>query len=207
MTRFRVFIAVCALIGAVVGAVLGYVLSPHPHRYKATANVALLPAADLTTVEASNFWEVLTRGQVSRTAAVVFDDPRWLTSAANTAKVPLDELSLDAAALPETTMLSVTVVANTAGAAEVALNDVLTTAAPEVASLTAPYVVKVVWPPKGSAVPVPLPGHLQVAAAGALGGFLVGGGLGWLVMRRRGAGTPGEELAGDIVDDEARHRS
>ncbi|WP_396925644.1 hypothetical protein [Mycolicibacterium sp.] len=185
MAKYRLTIAAFAVIGALLGAALGYVLAPHPHRYQAAARVALLPAPDLTIGEASPFWEVLSRGQISRTAAVLYNDPRWLPSAANAAKVPQSELALTAAALPDTTIVTVTVDAGSAKAAEAALNDVLTKATPEVTQLSAPYAVKVLWPQEGSAVPVPVPGATQVAAAGALGGLLIGGGAGWLVLRAR----------------------
>lgn len=186
MRIFRFAIPVLAMIGALLGAALGFLLTPDAGNYKATADVAFLPAPNLTTVEASNFWEVLTRGQVSRTAAVVYEEPRWLASAANTAKVPVGELTLSAAAVPETTIVEVTVQATSAAAAEAALNDVLTTATPEVASLAAPYSVRVLWPPEGSAVPAGLPGRTQVMAAGGLAGLLVGGAVGWAVIRRSG---------------------
>ncbi|MGY4711960.1 hypothetical protein ACXDF8_20740 [Mycolicibacterium sp. CBM1] len=188
MTRQRVVIAVVALIGVLFGAAFGFALAPQPHRFQASAHVALLPAADLTTEEASAFWEVLTRGQVSRTAAVLYNDPRWLPSAANAAKVPESELALTAAALPDTTMMAVTVDAGSRAAAEKALTDVLTNATPEVTSLVAPFAVKVLWPPQGNATPVPGPGRMQIAAAGALGGLLIGGGVGWLLARSRRRG-------------------
>jgi hypothetical protein len=187
MTKPRIMIAVLALIGAVLGAGIGAVAAPGSSRYVAEANVAFLPAPELTMVEASDFWEVLTRGQVTRTAAIVYDDPRWLTSAANAAKIPRDDLTLNAAALPETTILTVTVSAGSAAAAEAALNNVLVTATPEVSALAEPYFVKVMWPPEGSASPEPTPGRMQVAAAGALAGLLAGGGIGWFLSRRRRA--------------------
>ncbi|WP_179466270.1 YtxH domain-containing protein [Mycolicibacterium vinylchloridicum] len=185
MTKHRRTIAVFAFIGAIVGAALGYFLAPQPHWYQASANVALLPAPDLTTEQSSAFWEVLTRGQVSRTAAVLYNDARWVPSAANAAKVPQADLSLSAAALPDTTIVVVTVVAHSADAAEAGLNDVLNRATPEVASLAAPYAVKVMWPPQNNALPLPSPRRSQVAAAVALGGLLVGGGAGWIVARSR----------------------
>lgn len=197
MTKRRMLIAVLAVLGAVLGAGIGVFAVAAPSRYSASADVAFLPAPNLTTVEASDFWEVLTRGQVTRTAAIVYDDPRWLPSAADAAKVPRDDLTLEAVALPDTTMLTVTVSAGSAGAAEAALNNVLTTATPEVSSLVAPYFVKVLWPPEDSAWPEASPGRLQLAAAGALGGFLIGAGIGWLVQRRRGdAGSPGKHSDG-----------
>lgn len=186
MTKQRRTIVVFALIGAVLGAALGFLLAPRSHWYQASANVALLPAPDLTTEQSSAFWEVLTRGQVSRTAAVLFNDPRWIPSAANAAKVPQADLSLSAAALPDTTIVVVTVVAHSADAAEAGLNDVLNRATPDVASLAAPYAVKVLWPPQNNALPLPSPRRSQVGAALALGGLLIGGGVGWFFTRSRG---------------------
>lgn len=194
MTKSRIMIAVLALIGAVLGAGLGAVAAPGTSRYVASANVAFLPAPELTMVQASDFWEVLTRGQVTRTAAIVYDDERWLSPAADAAKVPRDDLTLTASALPETTILTVTVTARSAAAADAALNKVLETATPEVSSLAAPYFVKVLWPPEGSAYPEPSPGRLQVAAGGALAGLLLGGGIGWFLQRR-----------GRIRDESGRH--
>lgn len=203
MRFYRFAIPALALIGAVFGALLGIVLTPDAGRYKATGDVAFLPAANLTIIEASNFWEVLTRGQVSRTAAVVYDDPRWLPSAANAAKVSESELTLSAAAVPETTIVAVTVQAPSPEAAEAALNDVLTTATAEVASLAAPYSVRVLWPAKGSAVPLSLPGRAQIMAAGGLAGILVGGGTGWYLTRRVRIGQQRSQPSADPLDDGA----
>ncbi len=190
MRFFRFAVPALILIGSLLGVALGVLLTPEAGRYKATGDVAFLPAANLTIVEASNFWEVLTRGQVSRTAAVVYGDPRWLPSAADTAKMSASELTLTAAAVPETTIVAVTVQAPSPEAAEAALNDVLTTATPEVASLVSPYAVRVLWPPAGSAMPLALPGRTQLMAVGALAGILIGGGTGWYLTRRVRVGQP-----------------
>ncbi len=45
---------------------------------------------------------------------MLYNDPRWLPSAANAAKVPQSELALTAAALPDTTIVTVTVDAGSA---------------------------------------------------------------------------------------------
>ncbi|EHB55958.1 hypothetical protein MycrhDRAFT_3152 [Mycolicibacterium rhodesiae JS60] len=185
MTKSRIVIALFVLAGAILGGLLGALATPEASRYTASANVALLPGRDLTPAEASSFWDVLTRGQVTRTAAIVYDDSRWLPSAAKAANVPQSELTLTAAALPETTMLRVTVTAPSSAAAETGLNDVLTTATAEVTSLAAPYFVDVLWPQKGTAVQAFASSRVQVAAAGALGGLLVAGGIGWFIVRRR----------------------
>lgn len=202
MTKPRMMIAMLGLIGAVLGAGIGALAAPGASRYVAEANVAFLPAPELTMVEASDFWEVLTRGQVTRTAAIVYGDPRWLTSAAAAANVSRDDLTLSAAALPETTILTVTVSAGSAAAADAALNNVLVTATPEVSNLSTPYFVKVLWPPEGSASPAPMPGRMQVAGAGALAGLLAGGGIGWFLSRRRrgAAGRHSDNHGAPAVD-------
>ena len=218
MARGRLIVLLVALVGAVIGAALGALLTPQSSRYEAWANVVLVPPTNLSLGEASSFWEVLTNGQISRTAAILYYDERWLPSAAEAANIPQNELTVSAYALPETTMLTVLVEASSSAAAESALNDVLTTATPEVSSVLAPYFVKVLWPEKGSPVPVAGPGKTQFAAAGALGGLLVCGGLAWLFLRRRQtragqAENPGEaekpgeaENPGESVDDETLAR-
>lgn len=211
MIKHPFAIPALAVIGALLGAALGFLLTPDAGRYRAVAEVAFLPAPNLTTVEASNFWEVLTRGQVNRTAAIVYEDPRWMPSAANAAKVPQSQLVLSAAAVPETTVAEVTVTAPSGPTAEAALNDVLTTATPEVGAIVAPYSVKVLWPQKGSAAPVGLPGRAQIMVAGGLAGLLIGGGAGWFLARRsRGAGasrhSAPEPFDDPTLDDEALPR-
>lgn len=211
MTKPRRLIAILAVVGALLGVALGAVVATGPSRYTASADVALLPAPNLTLVEASDFWEVLTSGQVTRTAAIVYGDPRWLTAAADAARVRRSDVSLTAAALPETTILTVTVSAGSAEAADAALNNVLTTATPEVTSLVAPFFVKVLWPPENSAWEKSAPGKTQMMLVGALGGLLIGSGVGWWLSRHRRDGTnsPGKHsnvhVAGDdTVDDSIR---
>jgi hypothetical protein len=202
VTRYRIIVLIFALVGALLGAAAGFLLAPHPHRYGASANVVLLPPTGLSSAESASFWEVITRGQVTRTAAVVYDDPRWLASAANAASVPQSQLALTVGALPDTTMLTATMSADSPAAAEAALNDLLTAATPEVGSLVVPFVVKVLWPPRGSAKPLPLPSRVQVAAAGALGGLLLVSGIGWgVVLYRNRAG--GVDSAADRADDDS----
>ena len=183
MRKRRAIVVLAALLGAVMGAVLGVLATPQTVRYGAWADIVLVPPSELTSAEASSFWEVLTGGQISRTAAILYSDARWLPTAAAAAGVPQGELNVEAYALPETTMLVVHAQADSQAAADSALNSVLTTATPEVSSVLSPYFVKVLRPQHDD--PMTGPGKLQFAAAGALGGLLVCGGLGWLFVRRR----------------------
>lgn len=199
MTKRRIIISGFALVGTVLGVVFGALTAPTAERYTASVNVAMIPAPTLTTVEASSFWEVLTRGQISRTAAIVYEDPRWLASAAKAANVRQSDLTLTASALPDTSVIAVTVTASSPAAAEAGLSDVLMTAAPEVAAVTAPFLAKVLSPTQGAAQPVPLPNRSQVAAAGALAGLLAGGSIGWYVLRRRSGPRVADDPSADTV--------
>lgn len=203
MTKQRFVIILFALSGTVLGAAFGALVAPTAQRYTASVNVALIPGPNLTTEESSSYWEVLTRGQIARTAAIVYEDTSWLTSAARAANVRQSDLTLTASALPETSLLSVTVTANSSAAAEAALSDVLTTASPQVASVTAPFLAKALSPTEGSAHPVPVPGRAQVAAAGALAGLLGGGSIGWYFLRRRRGPQVADDRSSDAIQTDA----
>jgi hypothetical protein len=183
MIKRRLFIVVLALIGAVVGAGLAVAATPKSTRYEIEAQVALVPAPDLTMAEASNFWEVLTRGQMTRTAAILYQDWKWLPAAADDAKVPYGSITLTAAALPETTLLTVTVTAGSKDAAKAALTSIMNNATPEVASMVQPYSVKILWPREDAAHLLPGPDSTQLAAGGGLGGLLLGGAVGYFLAR------------------------
>lgn len=213
MIKRRIVIIVCALIGAIAGAAFGALAAPTAERYTATVDVALIPGPNLTTAESSSFWEVLTRGQITRTAAIVYEDWRWLKSAAEAANVRQSELTITAGALPETTVLTVNVTANSPEAAEAALSDVLITAAPQVASVTAPFQAKALSSTQDSAYPVSVPRGAQFTATGALAGLLAGGSMGWYFLRRRRTlpmlhvDSDFAVESGDTSEDTARHGS
>jgi len=177
--------AICAAIGLVAGAVVG-LLMPISTTYHATAQIAMIPGTNLTTADASGFWDVLTQGQIPRTAAAIYSDPRWVASAASAAGVDPAELSLTAGALPETTMVSITADAPTAHAAEAAVADLLAKAGPEVTAVLAPFQVRVVSPPNGASAVTT--SRKQLMLAGALGGLMLGAiagiGVRWLRSRR-----------------------
>ncbi len=201
MTKRRLLILLFAAIGAVLGAGIGVLAAPTAHQYQDSANIALLPPPNMTTDQSSTFWDVLTRGQITRTAAIIYGDTRWLQTAANSLGVPRSELTVTSSALPETTVVTVTVTAKSADAAEAAMTTILNTAAPEVASVTAPYVAKVLWPPQGSAYQIHAPSRKQFAAAGGLAGLLAGGSIAWFVARRRARVAPVPNPPDDGVPD------
>jgi capsular polysaccharide biosynthesis protein len=178
------FVALCA-IGLVAGAVAG-ALFPVSKIYRATTQVALVPGPNLTTADASAYWEVLTQGQVSRTAAAIFADPRWGASAASVAGVAESNLTLTAGAVPDTTMVSITADAPSAQAAQAAAADLLAKATPEVTAVSAPFQVRVVSPPDGASAMTT--SRTQLILAGALGGLMCGAAVGigvtWLRSRR-----------------------
>jgi hypothetical protein len=181
-------VAICAVIGLVVGAV-GGALFPVSTTYRATAQVALVPGPNLTTADASAYWEVLTQGQVSRTAAAVFSDPRWGAGAASAAGVAESSLTLTAGAVPDTTMVSITADAPSAHAAQAAVADLLAKATPEVTAVSAPFQVRVVSPPNGASAMTT--SRTQLILAGALGGLIFGAavGMGVTWLRRRRSNT------------------
>lgn len=178
----------CALVGIAIGVLAGLCL-PLATSYRATAEIAMVPGPDLTTADASAYWEVLTQGQVSRTAATVYADPRWLDSAAEAAGVRAAQLTLTAGALPETTMVSISADAPSAAAAQAAVTDLLDKATPEVGAVSAPFKVRVVS--KSTSATAMTTSRLQVILAGALAGLLVGGaaGVGATMLRTRSTGT------------------
>ncbi|BBY45258.1 hypothetical protein A5765_04155 [Mycolicibacterium celeriflavum] len=181
-------VAMCAAIGLVIGGLAGLLL-PVSTTYRATAQVALVPGPDLSTADASAYWEVLTQGQVSRTAAAVYSDPRWAASAASAAGIDASSLTLTAGALPDTTMVSITADAPSAQAAQAAVSDLLAKATPEVTAVSAPFQVRVVSPPDGASAMTT--SRTQLVLAGALGGLLLGVAVGigaaWLRSRRSNA--------------------
>ena len=184
LERSRVMLMLGIVCGAVLGALIALAWPSDGTRYRAEAEVALLPAPNLPIAESASFWEVLTSGQVSKTAAIVYqNEARWLPSAAQAAGVPTSDLTLTAAEIPDTSIVSVAVEGPSEQAATRALDDVLRTANPQVARVSAPFVVNVMWPAQGSAEQVAGASTLQIVAAGLFGGAIVGAGVALLLNR------------------------
>lgn len=181
MAKPRTFIAMLALAGAFLGGIVGVLAAPKPTHFSATATVVMSPDATKTGGEMSAFWSVLNRGQMTRQAAILFQDPRWIPDVAAAADVPDEDVTLQSYVLADTMVLKVTVI-TTSPAADAALNELLITAAPAVEALVQPFAVEVLWPLPNSAKTVPVPPKSQLGAAGILWGglaaFVVGAAYG-----------------------------
>lgn len=181
-------VAICTVLGALIGGAVG-MLVPLTTHYQAVAQIAMVPGPDLTTADASAYWEVLTQGQISRTAASVFNDPRWVPSAASAAGVDASQITLTAGAVPSTTIVSVTVDGSTAESVQAALFDLLDKALPEVTAVSVPFTARVVSQPISvTATSVP---RMQAGLAGVFGGLVIGAavgiGISWLRSRGKDA--------------------
>lgn len=163
-----------ALAGALLGGIIGAIAAPKPTHFSATATVVISPDYTKSGGDMQAFWSVLNRGQVTRQAAILFQDAHWIPKAATAADVQASDVTLQSYMLPETMMVKITVITTSLHAADAALNELLSTAVPAVEKVISPFAVGVVWPLPRSARPLPVPGRSQVAAAGALGGGLAG---------------------------------
>ena len=180
--RAWLIVAVFATIGLGLGMLGASVWNSRGERFTAEATVAMLPAQDVSASEASNLWEVLNRGQATRTAAVVLGDAKWLDGAASASGEPKSDLSVSAGAIPDTTLITVTMKANSAKAAEVALQEVLDNAMGTAATVSGPFGLQVVASPSGTAHSMRA-NPVRMLAAFGIAGLLVGAGCGVLVNR------------------------
>ncbi|OBB35361.1 hypothetical protein [Mycobacterium sp. 852002-51961_SCH5331710] len=165
------------------GVLIGYVVLGESKRFAAQATLAMLPASYIPTSEAAQYWDVLNQGQATRSAAIVFGQSAWLQSAAAAASVPASELSLSAGAVRDTTLIDVSVEADSPEVAESALSSVLSDASGPATTVAGPFRLEVVKPPAGSAQSMG-PSGVQVYGAAGLAGLAFGVGVGLLAGRR-----------------------
>jgi hypothetical protein len=205
LARTWVVATVLGAVGLLAGILAAAVLTGKaPERYTAEATLAMLPSQQVPVTQAPGFWEVLSRGQATRSAAIVLADGKWLEGAATATGESAADVALEAGAISDTTLINVTMEANTAAAAEAGLNYVLANALAPAASASGPFRLEVVSSPEGSAASS-APARTQMFAALALAGVLVGSGIGFLVgqaMQRgaaRRSGTPKRRRGNAVV--------
>ncbi|WP_197375396.1 hypothetical protein [Mycolicibacterium baixiangningiae] len=194
LSRTWFVVSVLALTGLMAGVVAANVLvGRQGERYTASTTLAMLPGPQIPADQVAAFWEVLGRGQATRSAAIVLGDGRWLEGAAAAAEVPKGELALTSGAVVDTTLIDVTMTANTPGGAEAALQSVITEGAALAESVSGPYRLEPISSPAGSAQAMG-PALVQVRGACAIAGLLIGAGAGFLLSRfaRRAPSRAGE---------------
>lgn len=182
-------VPVLAVIGLLIAVLPAYFLTGQAERFRAQTTVAMLPAPNVAGSDVSNYWEVLNRGQATRSAAIVLEDGRWLDDAAAAAGVPKSSLTVTAGAIPDTTLITVSVEADSAKAAEAGLQSVLGHALNQAAQVSGPFKLEVIASPEGSAQPQS-PRPVELVAAFGVAGLLVGAGAGLLVSRALQARNP-----------------
>lgn len=180
LTRTSFTATTLALAGGLLGVIGAHGFNGRPGQYSAGATLAMLPGPEVQVAETPAFWEVLNAGQATRTAAMVIGDDRWLVTAASAAGVPRSTLTLTAGAVPQTTLITVTVKAGSAAAAQAALDSVLGDAVGFAAKTSGPFELQTVAGP----TPKPLrPSDTQMLAALGGAGILIGAGSGALISR------------------------
>jgi hypothetical protein len=180
--RSWLMVVIFGLVGLAAGLIAAHLYSGTQERVKAQATLSMLPGPEVPASTLPDYWDVLNQGQPTRSAAIVLADTHWLNSAARAAGVPRSELELAAGAIPETSLITVTMKADSPEAAERALDSVLKQASSLAASASGPYILETVTPPIGSARSI-MPTQAQWVTGLGIGGFLVGAGLGLLISR------------------------
>lgn len=180
LTRTGLVATVLALCGLLIGLLGAQALTGRGERFTAQATLAMLPGSDISVAETPAFWEVLNAGQATRSAAIVLADSRWLDGAALAAGVPRTTLTLTAGAIPQTTLITTTMKADSAGAANAALSSVLGDAVGFAATVSGPFRIQTVTPPTVQSLS---PKRIQTMAALGIAGLLIGGGAGIFISR------------------------
>jgi len=178
----RLVVTTFAVVGLLVGVLAAYFFTTSAERYKAEATLAMVPAADVPPESALQFWEVLNRGQATRSAAVALGDARWLEIAATAAGVDPSDLTLSAGAITDTTLISVTMEASSAWVAETALDAVLKNGVGYAATISGPFRLETITADSSSATSLS-PNKLQSLVPFGVAGLLVGAGVGFLIGR------------------------
>jgi hypothetical protein len=184
MTELRRSVA-AGILGAVLASGLALlIMSTSAPSYRAESEVAILPSATIPPDQIPDFWEALSRGQVARTSAEVLGQPQWLADAARTVGRPPSALSLTSGVIPDTTLIKLTLEADSAPVAERALRVVIERGSPLASLASGPFVLVTIQEPEGTATPV---GAVlgQLLPLAAVAGLLVGVGIALLISRGR----------------------
>lgn len=139
---------------ALLVAVAASLFAGHrPGGWQAHASAVVLPQTK-SSADAANYYETLSNGQLVSTVAQLVDRPRYLRTAAHDLGLSAEPgagVTVSAAAVPETAVVTVTAEAPTSRAAEQIADRVLAQATPDVDALVPPYRLKPVSSAAGTA--------------------------------------------------------
>jgi hypothetical protein len=199
LARTWLVVAVLGAAGVICGVLAAHFVTTGADRYMARATLAMVPAPEVPPEDALDYWEVLNRGQATRSAAIALEDSRWLEGVASAAGASAAALSFTAGAIPDTTLITVTMTANSPEAAETSLDTLLTEAIPVAATVSGPFRIEPITEIYGSASSMS-PDRLQVVATLGIAGLLIGAGVGLLIsrsMQGRSSRRDGEHFDGE----------
>lgn len=150
----------------VAGGGLAYAVTATSERWTATADVLIVP--ELPESDIGSYFEVLSRGQVTATAAEIMADNRFLTSAALDEDVDPADLESSVSVVPGTAVVTVSVTADDAAVAEALVDRLVARSMPTVNELLSPFEVRTLGSADGSATRSGLSGGQLAAAIGLL---------------------------------------
>jgi len=191
--RALLVIAATGLVTALVALLVTHlVVGSEQPTYRATAQVALVPAPTVPAEQVPSYWESLGGGQAATIGAEVLKQSQWLAPAAQAANVAPDQVTVTAAATASTSLITVTATTTSPQGAEAAATALIQAATPTVQQVSGPYTLQVAQPATGTAVPASIPESqlLMVVFAGAL---FVGAGVALVVARGRARRQAPEE--------------
>ncbi|GAY12223.1 hypothetical protein [Pseudonocardia sp. N23] len=153
--------------------------------YRATTQVALVPAPTVPAEQVPSYWESLAGGQAATIGAEVLKQTQWLAPAAQAANVAPADVTVTAAATASTSLITVTVTTTSPQGAEAAATALVQAATPTVQQVSGPYILQVAQPAAGTAVSASIP-ESQLLMVVFAGGLFVGAGVALVVARSRG---------------------
>lgn len=184
-------VALLVVVGAVAFA------ASRPTGYEAEAQLVVLPREGLDPAALTAYYETLSRGQIVGTFAEVLQLDRFVASAAedlDLTPAELDGVDVDAAVIPESSMISLTVRAADARSAESLTEGIVAGSADFVTELSDGYVLELVSPAAGTAAAAGLSG-LPYAGVMGVTALVLGAGAQQVVQQmllaldRRGDGS------------------
>jgi capsular polysaccharide biosynthesis protein len=152
--------------------------------YRASAQVALVPAANIPAEEVPSYWEALGGGQAASIAAEVFKQSQWLAPAATAAGVTPDKLTITAGVANSTSLINLTGETTSPEGAEAAVTALIKAATPTVQQVSGPYALQIAQPAAGTAAPASIP-QTQLLIVVFAGALFLGSGVALVVTKAR----------------------